>query len=74
MNFFTKKIMQAQLRNLPKEQQEAIMTAFEKDPEFFKAMAKEIKKEVKSGKSEQAASMAVMMKHKNKLQELMGLK
>jgi hypothetical protein len=73
-NFVTKKLMQAQLKNLPKDQQEAIMTAFEKDPGFFKQMADEIKKEMKNGKSQQTASMQVMMKHQNKLRELMGLK
>jgi len=66
--------MERQLKNLPKEQQEAIMTAFEKDPEFFKDMAKEIKAEVKKGKSQQLASMQVMSKHQNKLRELMGVK
>ncbi len=74
MNFFTKKIMQSQLKNLPKDQQEAIMAAFERDPEFFRNMATEIKKEVKAGKSQQAASMSVMMKNQNKLRELMGMK
>ncbi len=74
MNFFTKKIMQSQLKSLPKDQQEMIMAAIEKDPEFFKKMADEIKREVKSGKSQQTASMVVMMKHQNKLKELMGVK
>ncbi len=74
MNFITRKIMQSQLKNLPKDQQEMIMTAIEKDPEFFKKLADEIKKEVKSGKSQQTASMIVMMKHQNKLRELMGVK
>jgi hypothetical protein len=73
-NFVTKKLMQAQLKNLPKEQQEAIMMAFEKDPDFFKKIAEEIKQEVKKGKSQQTASMQVMMKHQNKLRELMGMK
>ena len=63
--------MERQLKNLPKDQQEAIMGAFEKDPEFFKQMAAEIKKQVKEGKSEQSASMNVMMKNQNKLRQLM---
>jgi len=66
--------MQSQLKSLPKDQQEMIMAAIEKDPEFFKKMADEIKREVKSGKSQQTASMVVMMKHQNKLKELMGVK
>jgi hypothetical protein len=68
------KMLEKQLKNLPKDQQEAIMAAFEKDPEFFKKMAEEIKAQVKSGKSEQAASMNVMMKNQNKLRDLMGMK
>lgn len=70
-NFIMKKALSAQLKNLPKDQQEAIISAFERDPDFFKQMAKEIKAEVKKGKSEQTASMMVMMKHKDKLQKLM---
>jgi hypothetical protein len=72
LNFFAKKMMESQLKNLPKDQQEKIMTAFQKDPEFFKNLADEIKKEVKSGKSQQVASMNVMMKHKDKLRDLMS--
>lgn len=71
LNFVMRKMLSAQMKNLPKEQQEAIMSAFEKDPEFFKKMADEIKKEVKSGKNQQTASMIVMMRHKAKLQKLM---
>lgn len=70
-NFMTKKLMERQLKNLPKEQQEAIMRAFEKDPEFFKNLAKEIKAKVKEGKDQQTASMLVMMKHKVKFQKLL---
>jgi hypothetical protein len=70
----SQKLMEKQLKNLPKEQQEAIMIAFQKDPAFFKQMAEDIKKEVKSGKSEQIASMNVMMKNQKKLRELMGVK
>lgn len=68
----TEKLMERQLKNLPKDQREAIMMAFKKDPEFFKELAKEIKKEVKNGKSQQTASMQVMMRNQNKLRELMG--
>jgi len=71
---FTQKLLERQLKDLPKDQQEAIMIAFKKDPGFFKQLAKEIKKEVKNGKSQQTASMQVMMKNQDKLRELMGMK
>lgn len=67
-----RKMLASQMKNLPKEQQEAILSAFEKDPAFFKQLAAEIKQEVKSGKDQQTASMLVMMKHKDKLRKLMG--
>ncbi len=63
--------MKQQLKNLPPEQADRIMNAFEKDPKFFEQIAKEIKEKVKAGANQQNASMQVMMKHKEKLQELM---
>lgn len=71
-NKLMKKMLASQMKNLPKEQQEAILSAFEKDPDFFKQMAAEIKKEIKSGKDQQTASMLVMMKHKDKFRKLMS--
>jgi len=70
-NFVLKKMMKQQLKNLPPEQAEKIMTAFEKDPKFFEQIAKEIKEKTKNGANQQNASMQVMMKHKQKLQDLM---
>lgn len=69
--FLMKKLLASQVKNLPKEQQEAVLNAFERDPKFFQNLADEIKKEVKAGKSQQTASMLVMMKHKDKLRDLM---
>lgn len=70
-NFLMKKMMQSQLKGLPQEQQEMIMRAVEKEPKFFQEIAKEIQAKVKSGVDQQTASMTVMMKHKEKLRELM---
>ncbi len=69
--FLMKKLLASQVKNLPKDQQDAILGAFERDPKFFQMLADEIKKEVKAGKNQQTASMLVMMKHKDKLRELM---
>lgn len=70
-NFVLKKMMKSQLKNLPKDQQEKIMTAFEKDPKLFQDMAKQIQKKVKNGADQQNAAMQVMMENQKKLQELM---
>jgi len=66
-----KKMMQKQLKNLPKDQADKLMAAFEKDPQFFKDIAKQIQKKVKAGANQQNASMQVMMENRQKLQELM---
>ena len=71
MNFLMKTMLKKQLGGLPPEQQEMIMNAIEKNPEFFDKIGKEIKAKVKSGVDKQTASMSVMMAHKNELQKLM---
>ena len=70
-NFMMKKMMQKQLKNLPKDQADKLMSAFEKDPKFFQDIAKQIQAKVKAGANQQNASMQVMMENRQKLQELM---
>lgn len=70
MNFFTKALLKAQLKNVPKEQQEMIITLVEKNPGLFNQIAKEIKEKQKNGLDQQTATMQVMMAHKNELQKL----
>lgn len=70
-NFVMKKMMQKQLKNLPKDQADKLMAAFEKDPKFFQDIAKQIQKKVKAGADQQNASMQVMMENRQRLQELM---
>ena len=67
----TEKLMERQLKNLPPAQRDAIMAAVSANPDFFKAMAKEIEAEKKAGKSEMAASMEVMRKHQGEIQKIM---
>jgi mRNA-degrading endonuclease RelE of RelBE toxin-antitoxin system len=71
MNFFLKQMMKKQLKQLPKDQQEKIMAAFEKDPEFFKNLATDIQAKIKEGKDQQTAAMEVMMSHQEKLADLL---
>jgi len=71
-DFFIKKAVQSQLKNVPKDQQEMIMKLVENNPELFTAIASEVKALTKSGKSEMSAMMEVMKKHQAELQKAMG--
>lgn len=70
-NFLMRKMLKSQMKGLPEEQQEIILSAFEKDPALFKKIAEEIKQKTKNGQNEQFASMEVMMKYKSQIQKLM---
>ena len=63
--------MKSQLKNVPKDQQEMIMTLIDKNPEFFKQMAEKVKKKIDSGKPQMAAMMEVMQENKAELQDMM---
>lgn len=64
-------MLKRQMKNIPSEQQEKIITAFEKDPAFFQDIAKQIQNKVKEGKDQQTAAMEVMMANQQKLADLM---
>lgn len=72
-DFFVKKMLAGQLKKsgLPEAQQEMIMNAVLKNPEFFEKIAKEAKVLEKQGRSQQAAMMEVMRKHQGELQKIM---
>lgn len=71
MNFLMKKMLQRQLKNMPKDQAEMIMTLVEKNPELFKKIGDEIKAKTKNGIDQQTAAMSVMMAHKDEIQKAM---
>lgn len=72
-DFFVKKMLQSQLKKtgLPQEQQDMIIEAVLKNPEFFEKIAKEAKVLEKQGMNQQAAMMEVMRKHQGELQKIM---
>ncbi len=72
--FFRKKILDHQLKNVPPAQREMILAMMEKDPELFKQIAKDIKEEMgrRGDKDQEAAAMIVMPKYQKQLQALMG--
>jgi len=52
-------------------QQEKIIAAIEKNPEFFNNIAKKIEQKMKEGKDQMSASMEVMRENQNELRKLM---
>lgn len=72
-DFFVKKMLQNQLKKagLPEQQQNMIIDAVIKNPEFFEKIAKETKALEKQGKPQQAAMMEVMRKYQGELQKIM---
>ena len=65
-------MLEKQLKNLPPEQQEAIMKAVKSNPKLFEQIAKEIEEEKKKGVNELYAGMTVMKKYQSQLQTAMG--
>jgi hypothetical protein len=70
-NIMMKGAMKAQMKGLPADQQERLLAALEKDPEFFENIAKQIDQKKKQGKGEMEASMEVMRENQDKLRKLM---
>ena len=71
-DFFMKKMLEKQLKDLPTEQREKMISVISANPKFFQKIAEEIKAEEKKGKNQTAATMEVMRKHQGELQKIMG--
>lgn len=70
-NFMMKQVLKHKLKSLPQAQQDMIIGAVEKNPDFFKRIGDEIEKRKKSGQGETEATMQVMREHQKELQNLM---
>ncbi len=68
-NFVMKQMIKRQVKDMPQEQQEMIMTLVENNPELLKTISTEIQAKIKKGVDQQAAMMQVMMDHKDELQQ-----
>ncbi len=68
--FFLKQAVKHGTKDLPKEQQEMLQVAVEKNPELFTKIAKEIEVLKKQGKPEMYAALDVMKKYQKEMQEL----
>lgn len=64
-------MVESKMGSLPKEQQEMIVGAIQKNPDFFANLAKEIEEESKNGKDQIQAAMEVIKRHQNELQKIL---
>lgn len=71
LNFLMKKMVQRQIKDMPKDQQDMIMKLVEENPQLLKTISDEIKVKTKKGIDQQTAMMQVMMDHKDELQRAM---
>ncbi|HPR91212.1 MAG TPA: hypothetical protein PK547_00520 [Candidatus Paceibacterota bacterium] len=64
-------MVENQLKSLPADKKEKIISLIDNNPDFFKEMAEDIQKELASGKNRMAAAMAVAQKNEQRLKELL---
>jgi cell division septum initiation protein DivIVA len=69
--FLLKQMMKRQLKGLPESEVDRIVDLVGKNPEVFQKIGDEIKAKIKSGRSEQAATMEVMRMHQAELQKIL---
>jgi hypothetical protein len=72
-NFLIRKMIERQLGSLPPEQRDMIITAFEKDPDFFMRLAAKVEEKTKSGMGQMEAAQKVFAEHGDEMKKLMGL-
>lgn len=72
-NYAIKKVLERQLKNVPEDQREMIMTMVEKDPKLFEKIAKELQEEMsKNGNNQMAAATKVLPKYQKELLSVMS--
>ncbi len=68
--FLLKQAVKHGAKNLPKDQQDMLLGAIDKNPDLFAKIAKEVEVLKKQGKPEMYATLDVMKKYQKELQGL----
>ena len=72
-SFAMKKLLESQMKNVPEDQKEMILTMIEKDPKLFETIAKEMQAELKSnGNNQMAAASKVLPKYQKEIMAVMS--
>lgn len=67
-----KKLLKSKMKDIPETEQEKMLRAIEKNPDFFQNVAMEVQAKVKEGKDQVAATREVMQKHQAELKKIMN--
>lgn len=71
-DFAVRKVLERQLKDVPEDQKQMIMTLVEKDPKLFEKIAKELQAEMKTnGDNQMAAAMKVLPKYQKEILAVM---
>ena len=70
-SFIAKQVMQKHLADMPKEQREKIEALVEETPNLFVEIARDVQKEIRGGKDQATALMAVAESNKDKLKGIL---
>ncbi len=73
-DFFLKKMLESQLKNIPADQREKIMGAISNNSDFFHKIAEDVQKEMSSGRNQMTAVMSVIEKHREELAKIFNEK
>ncbi len=71
-DFFLKQALKYKMKDVPEAQREMLLSAMERNPDFFKMIGDKVQEKVKGGMSEMAATMVVMREHQAELQKIMS--
>ena len=71
-NFLMKKMLKSKMKDLPEAEQDKMIQAIEKNPDFFQNIATEVQAKMKEGKDQMTATMEVMRKHQEELKRIMN--
>jgi ABC-type glutathione transport system ATPase component len=69
-DFFVRKMLERQLKGLPKEEQEKIIKMITENPELFQKIAEEIQVKVNGGINQQTAMMDVLKKYQEDIKKV----
>lgn len=69
-NFIVRKMLERQMKGIPKDQQEKILKLVSDNPEFFDKIAAEVKAKTDGGMDQKLASMQVLQKYQEDLRKI----
>lgn len=72
--FFLKRMMESQLKNVPQEYRDKAIKAFSDNPDFFNEIAQEVKRLTENGMSQTEAVQKVLLTRQEEVKNIFGEK